>query len=108
MQVDSVEELDNLSDNELWNVAASRRNEPDVRHAAMQRWLFPDMVDDWEANERVRELKRRASRIKDDVPEEQFEYNYHEGIYFDAEGRMVIEHNGVKYLIEPTAEAGSL
>ena len=104
MYVTSIEQLNNLSDDELWNVAANTRNNADIRHEAMQRWLFPGDGDDQDGS-RLRELRERATVIEnDELEEDDIEDLYQRAPYFDGEGRLIIEHDGVQYLIDSDDE----
>jgi hypothetical protein len=102
MFISSSDLLDDLSDDELWEVAADTRNDPDTRHAAISRWLYPDggnLEDD--GNDRFMELQDRATIIeKDELEEDDIEELERTAPYFDGEGRLLIEHDGVQYLID--------
>ena len=102
MFVDSVDQLEDLSDEELWEVAADTRNDADTRHAAISRWLYPESGDpDEEDGTRMVELMQRATVLpNDEVEEDDIEDLYREAPYFDGQGRLIIEHEGVQYLID--------
>ncbi len=106
-QIETLEDLADLSDEELWEVAASRRNMAEIRYAAMEQWL---RLEDMEAADiQFKHLKRRATRLEaDELDEYEFEDKYNQGIYFDDEGRLIVEHDGVQYAVEPSGEPGSL
>ena len=106
MYVVSIERLDDLSDDELWNVAANVRNNPDIRHEAIQRWLFPGNGDpDTDGGLRLKELRRRATVLpNDELEEDDIEELYRSAPYFDGQGRLLIEHDGVQYLIDSDDE----
>ena len=107
-RIDSVDQLDDLSPDDLWYVAGSRNVEADIRHAAMQRWLFPDVTEDELSEQRLEQLEARAQIVDDSEAEQESEDGEHQGIYFDDEGRMIVEYNGVNYALEPSGDAGSL
>src|SRR5450432_973174 len=107
-QIDSVEQLDDLSADDLWYVAGSRNVEADIRHAAMQRWLYPDETEDELSEERLEQLEARAEKVDDSEAEQESEDGEHQGIYFDDEGRIIVEYNGVSYALEPSGDRGSL
>src|SRR6185436_11889030 len=106
MYVASIEQLDDLSDEELWNAAADVRNNADIRHEAIQRWLFPGTGDpDEDGGARLRELRERATIIEnDELEEDDIEDFDRAGPYFDGEGRLIVEHDGVKYLVDSDDE----
>jgi hypothetical protein len=106
MYVTSIEQLDNLSDDDLWNVAANTRNNADIRHEAIQRWLYPGSGDpDEDGGARLHELRERATVLeKDELEEDDIEDFYLRAPYFDGEGRLLIEHDGVQYLIDSDDE----
>jgi hypothetical protein len=102
MFVDSADQLDDLSDDELWEVAADMRNDADTRHAAISRWLYPDggTPEDVDGT-RMRELMERATVVaEDELEEDDIEELYRPAPYFDGQGRLLIEHEGVQYLID--------
>jgi hypothetical protein len=105
MYVASIQQLDELSDEELWNVAANVRNNANVRHEAIQRWLFPGDGKDYDGGSRLRELKERATVLdNDEIEEDDTEDLYRTAPYFDGQGRLILEHDGVQYLIDSDDE----
>ncbi len=102
MYIFSMDELDDLSDDELWEVAADTQNATDIRYEAIQRWLFPEYGDPEEqGGMRVSELRRRATILpRHEIEEDDIEDFDRHGPYFDGEGRLIVEHNGVQYLID--------
>jgi len=106
--IETVEQLDDLSADDLWYVAGSRNVEADIRHAAMQRWLYPDETEDELSEERLEQLEARAEKVDDSEAEQESEDGEHQGIYFDDEGRIIVEYNGVSYALEPSGDRGSL
>jgi|RhiMetdeSRZDD1v2_1073273.scaffolds.fasta_scaffold1816859_1 hypothetical protein len=107
MQISEIEHLDALSDDQLWDVAANVRNNPDIRHEAIQRWLFPgDSSDsDQDGGARLKELRRRATVLpNDELEEDDIEELYRTAPYFDGQGRLILEHDGVQYLIDSDSE----
>jgi hypothetical protein len=106
MYVASLEQLDDLSDDELWDAAANVRNNADIRHEAIQRWLFPGTGDpDEDGGARLRELRERATIVEnDELEEDDIEEFERTGPYFDGEGRLLLEHDGVQYLIDSDDE----
>ena len=106
MYISSIEQLDYLSGNQLWEVAANVRNDTDTRYEAIQRWLYPpDQDSEVSGGTRLQELAKRAEVLEpDEVEEDDIEDQYREGPYFDGEGRLIVEYNGVQYLIDSDAE----
>src|SRR5437588_6542395 len=102
MLVDSPDYLEELSDEELLEVAADTRNDADTRHAAISLWLFPENGNpDDEGGSRLKELKQRATVVPgDELEEDDIEDLYQPAPYFDGQGRLLIEHDGVQYLID--------
>ncbi len=104
MYVTSIEKLDDLSDDDLWKVAANVRNNADIRHEAIQRWLYPGHSDT-DGGGRLKELRRRATILqKDELEEDDIEELYRLAPYFDGGGRLLLEHDGVQYLIDSDDE----
>lgn len=103
MRVESPEELDTLSEDELWAVAANTANDPALRHEAIRTWLYPE-IDGTTPDEepaRMDELCARATRIeRDEVEEDDIEELHRQGPYFDGAGRLIVEYNGAMYLID--------
>ncbi len=110
MYVTSIAQLDDLADDELWNVASNVRNNADVRHEAIQRWLFPgDGNPEDDGGSRFAELKLRATVLpNDELEEDDIEELYRSAPYFDGAGRLIIEHDGVQYLIDSDDETADL
>ena len=107
-RIETLDQLADLSDDDLWRAAADRRNMAEIRYAAMEQWLFPDS-DEVTSDDRIRVLRHRATRLdEDELDEFEAEDMDREGIYLDDEGRMIVEYNGEQYQIEPTSEPGSL
>ena len=106
MYITSIEQLDNPTDNELWNVAANVRNNADIRHEAIQHWLFPDDGDPQDdGGARLQELMQRATILEnDELEEDDIEELYRSAPYFDGQGRLILEHDGVQYLIDSDDE----
>lgn len=110
MAITSINDLDNLSDDELWETAANTRISAEVRHEAIQRWLYPEDTNpdaDPEALDggRMRELAARATILEDDeVEEDDIEDQYRSAPYFDGAGRLLLDYNGVQYLIDSEDE----
>ena len=106
MYISSIEQLDYLTGDQLWEVAANVRNDPDTRHEAIQRWLFPaDQDSEVSGGTRLQELARRATVIeRDEIEEDDIEDLYREAPYFDGQGRLIVEYNGVQYLIDSRVE----
>ncbi|MCC7448251.1 MAG: hypothetical protein IT324_12600 [Anaerolineae bacterium] len=108
--VTDMDQLDGLSDDELWSVAANTRIAADIRHEAMQRWLYPEETNpDVDPEEigggRMRELRARATIMEqDELEEDDIEELDRRGPYFDGQGRLLVEYNGVQYLIDSDDE----
>ncbi len=102
MYILSWDALDDLSDDDLWDVAADARNSTDIRYEAISRWLFPDNGNpDDESGLRAGELRQRATILPpDEVEEDDIEEFDRKGPYFDGEGRLIVEHDGVMYLVD--------
>ena len=100
----SIEDLDDLTDDQLWEVAGTVANDTDTRNEALERWLFPAGEDDVPAD-RMAELRRRATILEpDEVDEYEIEDVDRNAPYFDGEGRLIVEYEGVKYLIDTLEE----
>jgi hypothetical protein len=113
MRIDEIDQLDALTDNQLWNVAGNTENTPPIRQEAIQRWLFPDETNpEIDPNElsggRLHELKRRATVLdSDEMEENDFEEVEAMAPYFDIQGRLILMHDGVSYLIDSLDDAGA-
>lgn len=75
MYVDDIEQLDDLSDDQLWEVAANTRVATDIRHEAIQRWLYPQETEPYAdpdefAGGRLHQLRQRATILEDDEVDE--------------------------------------
>ncbi len=113
MYVEDIDQLDTLTDDQLWEVAADTRVTADIRHEAIGRWLFPENTnpdadpDDLDGG-RLAELKRRATPLDDDeIEEDDVEELYQTAPYFDGKGRLLLEHDGVQYLIDSIDDEGA-
>jgi hypothetical protein len=112
--IDDMDQLDSLTDDQLWEAAADTRNQPDIRLEAIQRWLFPDETNpDADPDElgggRLRELRRRATVLESDEIEEDDIEEVEEGAvpYFDGQGQLILEYDGIQYLIDSIDDEGS-
>src|SRR5690349_5738623 len=111
--IEDIDQLDALTDDQLWEAAADRENSTEVRMEAIQRWLNPEETNpDADPDElgggRFRELRRRATVLEgDEVEDDDIEDVEDSEPYFDAEGQMIFEHNGVTYLIDSLDDEGS-
>ncbi|MCC7206840.1 MAG: hypothetical protein IT323_06015 [Anaerolineae bacterium] len=98
MRIETAEELDTLTEQQLWAVAADKGNEPSLRFEAIRAWLRPD---DGDEQARFELLQRRASRLDPaEVEEDDIEDFYRHGPYFDGAGRLIVEYDGVMYLVD--------
>src|SRR5512141_744957 len=102
MYIFSMDELDDLSEDELWEVAADSHNATDIRFEAIRRWLFPEFGDlEEEGGTRVNELRSRATILDtNEVEEDDIEEFDRSAPYFDGEGRLIVEYDGVQYLVD--------
>ena len=115
MMIDDTDQLDNLTDDQLWEVAADTHNTPEIRQEAIRLWLFPEDIDpDADPDDldggRLRELRMRASVLdSDEVEEDEDEIEDIEEMapYFDTQGRLILRHDGVSYLIETLDDEGA-
>jgi hypothetical protein len=101
----SFAELDLLTDDELWDVAADSSHHPDMRFEAMRRWLYPNSDrPDGNDGSRLEEVRRRATRLeRDEIEEDDIEDiqpMLDQGLFFDGAGRLILEVNGERYLID--------
>ena len=110
MAITSNDQLDDLTDDELWEVAANTRIAAEIRHEAIQRWLFPEETnpnatpDDIDGG-RLNELRSRARPVpQDEVEEDDIEDLYRNAPYFDGQGRLLLDYNGTRYLIDSIDE----
>jgi hypothetical protein len=102
--------LNDLTDDELWEVTANTRIATDIGHEAIKRWLVPQETnpevdpDDIDGGG-LRELRSRAKILpKDEVEEDDIEDLYRNAPYFDGAGRFLHDYNGVRYLIDSVDE----
>lgn len=113
MFVQDSEQLDLLTDDQLWEVAANHSNTPEIRQEAIQLWLFPDETledadPDALSGGRLRELKARATVIDtESLEDDDIEDIDAMAPYFDVEGQMILFHDGVSYLIESQDDSGA-
>ena len=113
MRVVDIDQLDTITDAQLWDVAADTRNPPEVRQEAIQRWLYPDETNPNSDPEdlsggRLRELRQLATVLEsDEISEDEIEDVEEMAPYFDTQGRLILEHDGVSYLIDGEDDAGT-
>jgi hypothetical protein len=113
MMIDDIDQLDTLSDAQLWEAAADTRNPAEIRQEAIRRWLFPDETNPDTAPDdlsggRLRELRRRATVLEsDEMDEDEIEDVEEMAPYFDTQGRLILEHDGVSYLIDGSDDEGA-
>lgn len=113
MMIDDIDQLDMLNDTQLWEVASDRHNATEVRQEAIQRWLFPDETDpDADPNDlgggRFQELRQGATALEnDEIDEDDIEGVEGNAPYFDRQGRLILRHDGVSYLIDSLDDEGA-
>ncbi len=115
MAINDLDQLDILTDDQLWEAAADMRNTPEIRQQAILRWLYPDETDaDVDPNKisggRLRVLRERATVLDSDEAEEdedEMEEMDEMAPYFDTQGRLILTHDGVSYLIESLDDGGA-
>ncbi len=113
MLIHDIDRLATLSDAQLWEVAANRHNAADIRQEAIRRWLFPgetkhDSDPDDLGGGRLRELIQRATVVEsDEINENDTEDAGEMAPYFDSQGRLILEHDGVSYLIDTLDDDGT-
>ena len=113
MIIYDMDQLDDLNDDELWEVAANRHNAAEIRQEAIGRWLFPgetnaDAAPDDMGGGRLRELMQRAAVLEsDEINENDTEDAGEMAPYFDSQGRLILEHDGVSYLIDTQDDDGT-
>lgn len=101
MHIDDIDALEELNENQLWSVAADTSNFSDIRFEALRMWLFDEADPDGATDGRMDELIDRATVMEsDEVEEDDIEDLERTGPYFDGAGRLIVEYDGVKYLIE--------
>lgn len=111
--IDDIDQLDTLTDDQLWEVAADTHNTAEIRQQAIQRWLFPgetnpDAGPDELGGGRLRELRQRATVLdNDEADEDEIEDVEAMAPYFDTQGRLILQHDGVSYLIGGLDNEGS-
>ena len=108
-----MDALDTLSPDQLWEVAADRHNAAEIRQNAIRLWLFPDEMDpdtdpDDMGGGRLLELQQRASVLdSDEINENNTQDAGEMAPYFDSQGRLILEHDGVPYLIDTLEDDGT-
>ena len=113
MIIYDMDQLGTLSDAQLWEVAANRHNAAEIRQEAIGRWLFPgetnpDADPDDLGGGRLRELEQRATVLEsDEINEYGTEDAGGMAPYFDSQGRLILEHDGVPYLIDTLDDNGT-
>ncbi|MBX3084066.1 MAG: hypothetical protein KF716_20700 [Anaerolineae bacterium] len=109
MRLDSIDQLDELGDPQLWEVASDTYNEGEIRLEALQRWLYPDDDDPDElGGKRLRELRQLATVLEEDeIIDDEIQNDDEMAPYFDTEGRLILIHNGVTYLIDSDTDDGA-
>jgi len=114
MIIDDIDQLDALTNEQLWDAAADTGNPAEIRQEAIQRWLFPDETDpdadpDSLSGGRLHELKRRATVLEaDELDDDDDAEDIDSGApYFDMQGRLILEHDGVSYLIDSLDDEGA-
>jgi hypothetical protein len=113
MRIHDIDKLDTLDAVQLWEVAANRHNATDIRQEAIGRWLFPgetnaDAAPDDMGGGRLRELMQRAAVLEsDEINEYGTEDAGEMAPYFDSQGRLILEHDGVSYLIDTEEDDGT-
>jgi hypothetical protein len=111
--INDIDQLDTLTDAQLWEVAADTHNTAEIRQQAIQRWLYPDETNpDADPEElsggRLRELRQRATVLEnDEVNEDEIEDVEAMAPYFDTQGRLILQHDGVSYLIDGQGDEGA-
>src|SRR5258708_22218838 len=113
MMLDDPDQLHEHTDEQLWEAAADTRNPVEIRQEAIQRWLFPDETNpDADPNElgggRLHELRRRATVLdEDELADDDIEDVQGIAPYFDGQGRLILEHDDVHYLIDSLDDEGA-
>jgi len=113
MKIYEMDQLDALNDDQLWEVASNRHNLAEIRQEAIGRWLFPDETNpDADPDElgggRLLELQQRASVLEsDEINENDTQDAGEMAPYFDSQGRLILEHDGVSYLIDTLEDDGT-
>jgi len=113
MLIYDIDRLDTLTDAQLWEVAANRHNKAKIRQEALRWWLFPgetnpDATPDDLGGGRLRELLKHASVVdSNEINENDTEDAGEMAPYFDSQGRLILEHDGVSYLIDTLEDDGT-
>jgi hypothetical protein len=113
MIIYEMDQLDSLNDDQLWEVASNRHNAAEIRQEAIGCWLFPgetnsDADPDDMGGGRLRELEKRGTVIdSDEINENNTKDAGEMAPYFDSQGRLILEHDGVSYLIETLDDDGT-
>jgi hypothetical protein len=114
IMIENIDQLDALSDEQLWEVAASTHIGAEIRQEAIQRWMFPDETNpDASPGElgggRLHELRLRAIVLESDEMDDEDDYEDVGAMapYFDTQGRLILEHDGVFYLIDSLDDEGA-
>lgn len=113
MVIHNIDHLTKLSDVQLWEVAARRQNAAETRQEALRLWLFPgeatpDSNPDGLGDGRLDELIQRATVVESDETNENDTEDAGEmAPYFDSQGRLILEHDGVSYLIDTLEDDGT-
>ena len=113
MNIYEMDQLDSLNDAQLWEVASDRHNAAEIRQEAIGRWLFPGKTNpDADPEDlgggRLRELQQRASVLEsDEINENDTQDAGEMAPYFDSQGRLILEHDGVSYLVDTLDDDGT-
>src|SRR5579859_3297406 len=113
IEIENIDQLDTLTDDQLWEVAADTHNAAEIRQQAIQRWLFPDETNpdagtDTLSGGRLHELRQRATVLEsDEMDEDNIEDIEAMAPYFDMQGRLILVHDGVSYLIDGADDEGA-
>jgi len=113
MRIHNIDQLDMLTDPQLWEAASDTHNPAEIRQQAIQRWLFPDETNpdtgpDDLSGGRLRDLQQRATVLEnDEMDEDDIEDVDGMAPYFDTQGRLILKHNGLSYLIASLDDEGA-
>lgn len=97
----------------MGSCCANRHNAAEIRQEAIGRWLFPGEISlDADADDlgggRLHELNQIASVIdSDEIDENDTQDAGDMAPYFDSQGRLILEHDGVSYLIDTLEDDGT-
>lgn len=111
--IHDIDQLDTLADDQLWEVAADTHNIAEIRQEAIQRWLYPDETNPYAgpgelSGGRFSELRQLATVLDiDEADEDQIEDVDAMAPYFDTQGRLILKHDGVSYLIDGQNDEGA-